>query len=263
VKYFAILSCLTAVGSVSLLTAQDFGPLANSCAKMKCVVAKFTENTPQFTAVLSFQVFDAEKVPKLQMLMDLMVTEKDMREDIVVMAMAQIPLEHRTAMKSLQLDRMILITCPDKKKMYLTFPRIEAFQEFPISDDTLNEMTTRSKAVSFQKTEVGQETVNGYACTKTIVVVTESNRPPEKAIIWFASDLKEFPVRIAMANNKLLQVIEFKNVQLEIPKPIFFEVPTNYSRLEDTASVFRVAKERLEATGGSLATPPHDAKSSE
>lgn len=262
-KRFAILICLIVLGNARLLTAQDFAPFANKLAGIKSVISKFTENTPQFTAVFHFQVLDTTSVPRLQMMMAMTMAEKDMRADVFVTALPQIPPEQRALMKSLQMDRIVLLTRINEKKSYIVFPEIQAYQEFPINDDTLKETARRSTAVRLQKTEVGQETVNGHACTKTLVEITETNRTSENAIIWIAPELKEFPVRIAVRKGNLLDVFEFKNVQLTSPSPTVFEIPTNYTRLKDTADVLRIAKERFQARGGSVATPIQREKSGE
>ena len=257
-KRFATLVCLIALLSSSLMRAQDFRPLAISQARMRSVISTFSQNTPEFTAVLSYQVFTTQGVPTTQLMSDIRMTKDDMRIDLLLMSMSQIPTEQRALMKSLRMDKLILQTSISEKKMYLAYPGIQAFQDFPITEETLNEITTRSQAASIQKKVLGQETVNGYQCMKTLVEVTESNRPPEKALVWFASDLHEFPVMFHMGKNGLLEVIEFKNVQLVSPNPALFKVPTNYIRLEDTAAAFRLAKERLASMGRPFAPPVGD-----
>lgn len=232
-----------------MLFAQDFNRLVTSSAQMATMVSKFTEETPDFTAVLQFQALDAKGMPKMQMMMDMLMTKTKMRNDILVQAMPQIPEDQRAAMKSLRVDRIAYITHLEAKKMYVTFPDIAVFQEFPLADAALEEIAARSKSVTLQKTEIGPENVNGHACVKTLVEVTETNRPPEKAVIWYASDLRRFPLRIVIRKDNLLHVFEFKGVKLVSPNPALFQIPTNYTRVEDTAQVLRIAHERIKAKG--------------
>jgi len=112
-----ILTCFVIVKSACVVFAQDFSRLATSSAQMATMVSKFTEETPDFTAVLQFQALDAKGVPKMQMMMDMLMTKTKMRNDILVQAMPQIPEDQRAAMKSLRVDRIAYITHLDAKKM--------------------------------------------------------------------------------------------------------------------------------------------------
>src|ERR1039458_1012964 len=101
-KRFVTLVCLIALLSSSLMRAQDFRPLAISQARMRSVISTFSQNTPEFTAVLSYQVFTTQGVPTTQMMSDIRMTKDDMRIDLLVMSMSQIPTDRKSVVKSLR-----------------------------------------------------------------------------------------------------------------------------------------------------------------
>src|SRR5258705_7449528 len=221
------LICFAVFTVACRVAPQDFVSLAEHSAKVREVLFKFSGQPSEFTAVFQYQVLDRQGVPRTQMTIEMMVAREAVRDDYLVMAMPQIPEEHRMAMKATGTDRIVSITRIDMKKVYLTFPKLKMFQELPFKESAFNETTARSKNLTLQKTEIGREDVNGYTCTKSLVEVTEVNGPPQKAVIWYASDLKQFPVRMALRQDSLLHLFEFKNVQLGTPNPALFQIPTN------------------------------------
>jgi hypothetical protein len=230
------------------LLAQQFAPIMEGMTRTEAVISKLCETTPAFTAVFQFQIFDTQGTARMQMTMDLFKTKEKMRTDLLVSSISQIPTEQRAAMQAAKMDKISFILRKDMKKTFLIFSGLEAFQEFPTTQDILDMSGERSQSVILRKTEVGPETINGHSCVKTLVEVLETNRPPEKAYVWYASDLRGFPVRILMSRNNLVEMLDFKNVRLAAPDATAFEIPDAYVRLEKTEDVFRVAKERLQQT---------------
>jgi hypothetical protein len=81
-----------------------------------------------------------------------------------------------------------------------------------------------------EKSDVGQETVNGYPCIKCKVTVQERNRMVEWTM-WEATDLNRFPLRAEIATGNRATTVEFTNVKIGKPDPSLFEPPTGYARL--------------------------------
>lgn len=105
--------------------------------------------------------------------MKLALRDNNMREEINMMEMAQMPPEARKAMELLKLDKLTLITRVDRKRVYLVFSGVSAYLEFPLSDAFLNEISVQAKTVNLQKKELGIETINGHTCTKIKVTASE------------------------------------------------------------------------------------------
>lgn len=254
---------LMLLGTPLGILAQQFAPIMDGMTRMEAVISKFCEATPEFTAVLQFQVFETNGTPRLQMVMDVFKTKDRMRTDVLVDSMAQMPEEHRAALQAIRLDRIGFLFRKDTKKSFLVFPGLEACQEFPMRRDILDESANRSQAVVIHKTEVGPETMHGHPCVKTLVELTETNRPPEKAYVWYASDLEGFPVRILTSRNNLIEVIDFKGVRLGKPDATFFDIPKSYVLLQETKDVFRVAKERLQGTNAPPRPNPQEGRANQ
>jgi hypothetical protein len=77
-----------------------------------------------------------------------------------------------------------------------------------------------------------KEIVLGHRCVKQKLTVTTSPSASDKTevLLWQASDLKDFPIRIQIYQPDAVVVMEFSNVQLSKPDPARFEAPTSYSK---------------------------------
>jgi hypothetical protein len=223
--------------------AQDFSSLATSLPKMKGVFTKILSDTPNFSARAVIGLFDATNRMLAKMPMHFDLTPDRMREEIDAMNMP-IPLEWREAVQKGHINEIAIITRVDTKKIYMLFPGIRAYQEFPISDSLLSEFQARANAVSIEKVELGQETIEGHPCIQTRLTVTETNKPPEFAILRCATDLQNFPIRMDLyATNSTTRFI-FEDVHIGMPAATLFEIPANYMAFTNTADLMRYAKER-------------------
>ena len=163
------------------------------------------------------------------------------------------PLEWREAMQKAHMDKIVIITQTDTKKVYLVFPGIQAYQEYPISDSVLDEMTTRANTVNIKKKEYGQEMIENHLCIQETLVVTETNRPDEIAILRCATDLQKFPIRMDILTPTSTTRFIFENVQLKKPDAAVFEVPTNYMAFTSSADIMRYAKEKIQSSSDNTA----------
>jgi hypothetical protein len=77
-----------------------------------------------------------------------------------------------------------------------------------------------------EKTRVGRETIDGHPCEKTKVVVSAATGQKHEAVVWYATDLKGFPLKIQMDQQQMLVVMHYRDVKLERPDPKQFEPPT-------------------------------------
>jgi len=229
-------------------SAQDyFGPLATSLPKMKAVFSKLVPDIPDFSAKATVGMFDPTNKLLAKMPMDFTLTADRMRQEIDVMNMP-FPQEVRDAMQKSHLDKIDIITQTDAKKVFIVFPGIQAYQEYPISDAVLDEMTTRANAVNIQKKEFGQRTIDNHPCTAFKLTVTETNKPPEYAILACASDLQNFPIRLDIYTKTSTTRFIFEDVQLNKPDAALFEVPPNYTAFVNTADILRYAKEKFQSS---------------
>jgi len=111
-------------------------------------------------------------------------------------------------------------------------------------------MTQRANTVNIQTQELGQITVDGHECTNVKLTVTETNLPPEFAMLARANDLQNFPIRLELYTKTSITRFIFENVQLKEPDASLFEVPSNYTLFTNTADIMRYAREKSQNASG-------------
>lgn len=127
-------------------------------------------------------------------------------------------------MKALGMDQVVTITPADKKSVCMIYPNIHSYvdMQIPGSGPDTNQY-------QIQTTKVGEETVDGHPCVKNKTIVWTDDQTNEFTV-WNASDLKNFPVQIAMSEGDMSATIDFHNVSFDKLDAGLFQAPTNYTR---------------------------------
>ncbi len=237
---------------VATATAQDFGALATSMPKMKAVFSKLLAETPEFSASAVVETFTTNGVLQMKMPMNFALTADRMRQEIDVMGLSLLPPEVRTAAQKGHLDKIVIITQTDTRKIFLLFPRVQAYVQYPIPEAVLDEMTARANSVNILRKEFAQETIENHLCTQVKLVVMETNRPPEFALLRCATDLNRFPIRMDILTPTSTTKFAFEEVSLKRPEASLFEVPTKYAELPDSAAVSRYAMGKMQENEANL-----------
>ena len=154
--------------------------------------------------------------------------------------MPNIPIATREAARKMNCNREILIVRLDRKMIYDLFPDFEAYIEIPVSEDSIQKIEEIVKKSTFDKTPLGEEVLDGYACVKT--KLASQQVMADQAIVWYAKDLNDFPIKIEMPSLS----IHFKNVDLTSFDSQLFEVPTNYVHQPDSQAVIKIAVARFQ-----------------
>lgn len=212
---------------------------------MKSVFAKLCPGIPEFSAKANIGIYDSQGALRVTFPMNLALTGDSMRQEFDVMGMMQIPPEQRASAKLGHLDKIVIITRIDKKQVYTVFPGVEAYSENQISDALLDEINVRTKMIDVKKTELGSEMVDGHSCTKIKVTVTEPNHPTEEAILWCATDLQQFPIKMEISDVKNRTTkLNFQDVQIKKPEASFFEEPKNFILFSSVNLIVSYAKDK-------------------
>jgi len=128
-------------------------------------------------------------------------------------------------MKAMGMDQMTMITRPDKKTSYVVYPGMSAYVEMPIRDqDSLKHPAD----FKMEATELGKETVDGHACAKSKVVVTDEKGAKHEYTVWNATGLKNFPIKIETTQEGRNVTLSFKDVKLSTPEASQFEPPSDF-----------------------------------
>jgi outer membrane lipoprotein-sorting protein len=160
--------------------------------------------------------------------------------------------EQAEQMKSMGMDRMVIISRPDKKSSYLVYPGMQAYVENPLQDP---ETTTPASDYKVETTELGKETVDGHPCVKNKVVMTDKEGNQHESTVWNATDLKNFPVKIEQIVQGNETTMTFKDIALAKPAASLFDPPSDYTKYDSMPAMMQAVM--MKRMGGGIGMPPH------
>lgn len=170
--------------------------------------------------------------------------------DMTQMKGGQMPTDAAESMKEMGMDKMVTISRPDKKVIYLIYPTLKAYAEQPFDDPDALRPESDFKA---EVTELGKETVEGHPCTKNKVVVTDKEDRKHEFTVWNATDLKKFPIKVELVERRNTIVMLFRDVKLARPDAGLFEPPTDYKKYDSIMALMQ--QEMMKRMGGGFAPP--------
>jgi len=180
-------------------------------------------NTPQGPMTVPGKVFYLEGKARFEM--DMMQTKSP-----------AIPPGAAEQFKSMGMDKIIVISLPDKKVTYMIYPGLQAYLEMPLEDSEVEKPDSDSK---LEETEVGKETFGGHECVKKKAVVTEKDGTKQESTVWRATDLNKFPIKIERTEDGNLSSMTFKDVKLTKPEVKQFDTPSDYKKYENMMALMQ------------------------
>lgn len=135
--------------------------------------------------------------------------------------------ETAASMKSMGLDKTIVISRPDKAAAYQVYPGMQAYVETPLNE---TESAGTTNDYKLEMTELAKETMDGHPCVKAKAVVTSKDGTKFESLVWKATDLKQFPVRIERTEGRMNVVMTFKEIDLAKPGAELFDPPTGTTK---------------------------------
>ena len=182
-----------------------------------------------FTSTVEVRLTDKGTKELTTMTMGFAMLERKVRLDLDMSRIKskQITKESLTSLKTAGLDKLSTVVRPDRKVAMIIYPAITGYVEMPMSRDEASDME-RNYTVS--RTKLGKETIDGHPCEKYKVTLTSNNGASQEAIVSYATDLREFPVKIEMNQPDTQLVMLYKEVKLVRPEARLFEAPTGFTR---------------------------------
>jgi hypothetical protein len=159
--------------------------------------------------------------------------------------------EMAAQMKSMGMDKMVMISRPEKNVKYLVYPGLESYTETPLTDSK-EEQKPDDYIITL--TELGKETVEGHACVKNKAIVTDKQGKKDESIIWNATDLKKFPIKIQHQENGSDFTMLFKDVSLAKVDAAQFDPPAGMTKYENVQTMMQQAM--MKRFGGMGGMPP-------
>jgi hypothetical protein len=222
----------TALGGFTCLAQMS--PGAGATPGMDAAMIKLFGKNNAFSAKAELNLQMTTQKEPMTMEMNINVLEGKTRSEMDMTTMKGGPMPPNAAamMKQMGMDKMVAISRPDKKMTYVVYPGLQSYAEVAMSE---KEAAAASKEFKMETASLGKETVDGHPCVKNKVTMTDDKGEKRDALVWNASDLKDFPVQMQMTEEGNTILMKFKDVKLEKPEAKMFEAPadlTKYTNLQ-------------------------------
>jgi len=152
-------------------------------------------------------------------------------------------------LQSMGMDKVVTITPADKKTMIVIYPNIQSYVAAPYPGAAATD-----EDFKVDTSKLGEETVEGHPCIKNKTVVTGGGQTHEFTV-WNASDLKNFPIKIAMSANGTPMTMTYEDISFEKPAGSLFQPPQNLTRYDSMQELMQHVM--MSNGGGAPAAPAH------
>jgi hypothetical protein len=214
---FVILGCLLVV---SVSTAQmPGGPPPDPCAAL----AKYFSRDAAFTATAKVVSTGKKARENLSMVMLFAVSGGNMRNEMDMTKMSGVRASDLDGMKQMGMDKMVILKLADKQAAYIVYPNLQSYCDMP----TGKKGNTEGKV---DKTELGSDTVEKHPCTKSKLTFTAKDGQTSEALVWEATDMKNFPIQYQTVDEGQTTTTTFTDIKMGKPDAALFELPAAYKK---------------------------------
>jgi hypothetical protein len=223
------LAAFLASGAAGIANAQL---AAGGPPGWNAAMTKLFGDIKAFSAKAEMRALDKSGQPAIQVPMNFALLDNKVRMDIDMTQLKgpQAPPDQVALLKQMAMDRVACIVALDKKAMQLIFPSLAAYVEAPLPED---EAAALNKDLKLYKIPLGKETIDGHPCVKNRVVMTDANGQKAEAVVWNATDLKDFPVQMQMNDKETTVVMRYNEVRLSKPDAKQFDAPAGFTKHAD------------------------------
>jgi hypothetical protein len=190
---------------------------------------KLFSDVPAFTSKTEIRLQQKGSTEPLTMVVDFALLDGKVRLDLDLNTIKskQLPAETMASFKAAGLDKLATVVRPDRKSALLIYPGVRGYVEMPMPPEEAAEVDRKFK---LEKTRLGRETVDGHSCEKNKVVISADTGGKHEAIVWYAADLNNFPLRVQMIHEGATVVMDYRNVKFVRTDPKQFDPPAGYTK---------------------------------
>ena len=225
--------------------ASAFAQLGTPQTGVNAAMLQMFGDTKAFTAKAEARILDKDQkeVSSLPLTMALRDGKLRAEMDLSEVKYGAIPPEASAMMKQAGMDKMISVVRPDKKATIISYPGLKSYAEVPFSEN-------EAAGEKAEFTDVGKETIDGHPCAKKKITSRDSKGRPQEAFVWQASDLKNFPVQMQMAQRKNTLIVKFQPPKLEQPDAALFDTPATYTKYNSVQELMQAAMMKMFSGAG-------------
>jgi hypothetical protein len=226
--------------ALAAFATSGFGQGNAPAAGINATMLKMFGDIKAFTARAEARLLDEGQKEISAMPMTIALRDNKLRAE---MDMSQakggaIPAEAAAMLKQVGMDRMITVVRPEKKATVIMYPGLQSYAEVTISD----EETADSKVES---TELANEMIDGHQCKKTRLTSTDAKGNKQEALVWQATDLKNFPLQMQMVQKGNTLIVKYQAPKLETPEASLFDIPAGYKKYPNVQALMQAAMMKM------------------
>ena len=229
--------------TASLVSASaQFGGTPNT--GINATMLKMFGDTKAFTAKANARLLDKDQKEISAIPMTMAMRDGKLRAemDLSEVKGGAIPPEASAMMKQAGMDKMVTVVRQDKKTTVISYPGLKSYAEMPFSEGEAE--------AKVEFTDDGKDTIDGHPCVKKKLTTTDAKGKTQEAIVWQATDMKNFPVKMEMAQRKNTLVVKFEAPKLETPEASLFDVPAGYDKYDSLQSLMQAAMMKMFSGAG-------------
>src|SRR5688572_19702450 len=213
---------------------------------LDAAMAKLFGNNNAFTATATARLLDEKQNETMSMPMTYALLDGKIRSeiDMTQVKSREMSAEAGAALKQMGVDKMVSIVRPDKQTQFVVYPTLRAYAEAPISKGQASAPADQDYKI--ESTKLGAETIDGHPCVKNKVTISAKGTEKQEAIVWNATDLKDFPIKIQTqqsAGGSL--IMTYSNIKFEKPDAKLFEPPAGFERYDSVQTLLQSAMMKM------------------
>ncbi|MCX8091697.1 MAG: DUF4412 domain-containing protein [Verrucomicrobiae bacterium] len=245
-KLFVLVLSCGLLGAAPALAQSPFG---GSPASVNAALTKLFGDIKAFSARAEVKVYGSNQTEKIVAPLEVALLDNKFRTEVDVTQMRNkdLPPGALDGMKQLGMERTISVVRPDKKANYLIFPGAKAYVNLTLPQE---ELDLYEKSVKVEKSALGKETLDGRACVKHKVLITDPAGRKHEATVWNATDLKDFPVQVLVKEGDDTVIMRYRDIKLGAPDAKLFEPPAGFKEYSDVQALMQALMLKIMSGGG-------------
>src|SRR5439155_4617706 len=124
--------------------------------------------------------------------------------------------------KQMGMDKMVILKLADKHAAYIVYPGLQSYCDMPGGKG--------KPEGKVDKTELGSDTVANHPCTKSKLTFTAKDGQTSEALVWEATDMKNFPIQYQTVDGGQTTTTTFSDIKIGKPAASLFELPASYKQ---------------------------------
>jgi hypothetical protein len=214
---------------------------------MNAALLKLFGEFPAFTSRADVRLQEKPSRATTTLVMDFAMLDGRVRMELDMDAVksTQVPPSLLVRLKAAGLNKLITVMEPSRKSILLIYPGAQAFAEIPMAKD---EAADTAKRFRIEKARISTESIDGHSCEKTKVVLRSDAGDKQEALVWYAKDLGDFPLRIQFDQPDATVVMDYRDVKLARLDSKKFEAPSGFVRYLNVEALMQTVM--FKAMGG-------------